>query len=193
MDTSDPLDIATRSAWPPELRFLVERYPRQAWDAHANLGDMARFWLSIHDGFRGFADSLAAGALDFREDRIGAAEYRRWLAPRLRYFLSGLEHHHQIEDHSFFPVFGTVEPRLVRGFDVLERDHGTIHAAMDEMVATANAFLAEATDRDALRRAADRYAGAGDRLQALLLRHLDDEEDLVIPLILERGEGALGL
>ncbi|KAB2928534.1 MAG: hypothetical protein F9K24_21850 [Leptonema illini] len=48
----DRLDLDRRTGWPDELRFLLNRYPRDAWPAHANLGEMARFWLGIHDGFR---------------------------------------------------------------------------------------------------------------------------------------------
>jgi hypothetical protein len=194
MDHSDPLAIVRRTGWPADLRFLLDRYPRPVWPDHANLGEMARFWLSIHDGFRRLGDSLSAGALDFREGRLEAPAYRAWLGPRLRYFLSGLQHHHQIEDHQFFPVFGTVEPRLLRGFEVLERDHDSIHQAMLDVVAAANAFLeAPEADRDRVRHAADRYAAADDGLLTLLRRHLDDEEDLIVPLMLERGERALGL
>ena len=194
MDLADPLEILHRTAWPEELHFLLDRYPRPTWSDHANLGEMARFWLSIHDGFRRLGAALSSGAHDFREGRLEAPAYRAWLGPRLRYFLSGLQGHHQIEDHQFFPVFGTVEPRLLRGFEVLERDHDSIHQAMLDVVAAANAFLgAPELDRDRARSAADRYAAAGDGLLALLRRHLDDEEDLIIPLILDRGERDLGL
>ena len=48
-----------------------------------------------------------------------------------------------------------------------------------------------AQDRDAQRRAAQAYGGAADRLLDLLGRHLADEEDLVIPAMLEHGERSL--
>jgi hypothetical protein len=44
-----------------------------------------------------------------------------------------------------------------------------------------------------LRRASDNYADASGALLKGLLRHLDDEEDLIVPLILDRGEEALGV
>ena len=43
----------------------------------------------------------------------------------------------------------------------------------------------------AFRAALERYLDSQRTLGRSLLRHLDDEEDLVIPLLLERGEGAL--
>ena len=48
----EALALARRSGWPEDLRVLLDRYPRERWDAHANLGEMARFWLSRHAMFR---------------------------------------------------------------------------------------------------------------------------------------------
>src|SRR5262245_55412259 len=48
----ETLALARRSGWPDDLRVLLARYPREQWDSHANLGDMARFWLSRHALFR---------------------------------------------------------------------------------------------------------------------------------------------
>ncbi len=44
-----------------------------------------------------------------------------------------------------------------------------------------------------LRRCGDDYAQASGALIKGLIRHLDDEEDLIVPLILDRGEHALGV
>lgn len=188
------LDLDLRAGWPDDLKLLIARYPRDAWQGHANLGDLARFWLSIHDGFRQAGFALAKGAADYREGRLSAVEYRAWFRPRLQTFLGHLEGHHTIEDHQFFPVFGRAEPRLLRGFEVLETDHDNIHAQMEATFEAANAFLrAGEGDRDAMLRAGDAYAAAGQALLRKLGRHLEDEEDLIIPLILDRGEGPLGI
>ncbi len=48
-------------------------------------------------------------------------------------------------------------------------------------------------DADTLRSRGDAYAAASGALLKGLIRHLDDEEDLIVPLILERGEDALGV
>jgi hypothetical protein len=48
-------------------------------------------------------------------------------------------------------------------------------------------------DADVLRFAAERYSDTSGALLRLLTRHLGDEEDLIIPLILDRGEAALGV
>ncbi len=194
MSDPAPLDLATRTGWPDELRLFLDRFPRATWPPRREIGAVAKFWLDIHDGFRGFADKLGVATGEFREQRVTPAHFRAWFAPRLDMFLSHLNGHHQIEDYQYFPLFVAAEARLKHGFDVLENDHAVIHAAMDRLVETANGFLRLAPeDADGLRFAGDAYTQASDRLLVMLGRHLDDEEDLIVPLILARGEHDLGL
>jgi hemerythrin HHE cation binding domain-containing protein len=188
------LDLDSRAGWPEDLRLYLERYPRPVWPGHANLGEMARFWLQIHDGFRRLGGALAARTRDFQERQVSPEEFQTWLAPRLQTLLSHLHGHHQIEDYQFFPLFSAAEPRLVRGFEVLEHDHEQIHETIVALVDSASTLLrAEPPDLDLIRRAGDAYAKNSDALLRRLDRHLADEEDLIIPLILDRSEAALGI
>jgi len=176
------------------LRVLLARFPREQWQGHANLGEMARFWLSRHAMFRELASMISGVEAGFRKGALSAAEFPRQLAPRLQFLLSQLDAHHQIEDLHYFPIFRAADARLARGFDVLEGDHHAIHADMARTAETANALLRALTgNSDALTRCGDDYATASDALLKGLIRHLDDEEDLIVPLILERGEAALGV
>jgi hypothetical protein len=199
IETPSPADIETlalarRSGWPEELRVLIAQYPREQWQGHANLGEMARFWLSRHDMFRELATMIQAIETKFRAGAMPAAEFPRQFVPRLQFLLSQLGVHHQIEDLHYFPIFRAADMRLARGFDVLEGDHHAIHADMAQTAETANALLrALQGDADALRRCGDAYAAASGALLKGLIRHLDDEEDLIVPLILEHGEAALGV
>jgi hemerythrin-like domain-containing protein len=188
------LALDARSGWPADLRVLADRYPREAWQTHANLGAMARFWLQRHGMFRDIAAALTDATTAFREGTVSAADFRAWFPPRLQFFLQQLNAHHQIEDLHYFPVFQAAEAKLARGFDVLEADHGTIHQSIDATVAAANAFLRAAmNDADAQRTAGDSYAATSGQLMRQLNSHLGDEEDLIVPLILDRGEDALGV
>ena len=188
------LALDTRAGWPDDLRVLADRYPREQWDNHANLGSMARFWLQRHAMFREIASALEDATKAFRAGTATCQDFRAWFPPRLQFFLQQLNAHHQIEDLHYFPVFQAAERALARGFDVLEADHGAIHQSIDATVETANTFLrAAANDAAALRTAGDSYSAASDKLMHQLSRHLGDEEDLIIPLILDRGEAALGV
>ena len=184
--------IETRAAWPAELRYLLERHPREGWAAQEALGPLGRYWLGRHAGFRELGAALDKATAAFQAGQIAPAEFGGWFAPRLQMFLSHLDGHHQVEDYHYFPRLRALEPRLAAGFDVLAADHETIHAALIEVVEAANALLVGLRDTATVERAVgDRYAGASTRLIAGLMRHLDDEEDLIIPLLLDRGEDAL--
>jgi len=187
------LSLDTRSGWPADLRLLIDRYPREVWTGHANLGAMAQFWLQRHDMFREIAAALEQATAAFRDGTASAQDLRAWFPSRLQFFLQQLNAHHQIEDLHYFPVFQAAEARLAHGFDVLETDHKVIHQQIDATVEAANVFLRTAVNDDATRGAGERYAAANGALLRLLAQHLADEEDLIIPLILDRSEAALGV
>jgi hypothetical protein len=190
----EALALARRIGWPEELRVLLARYPREEWEAHPNLGDMARFWLSRHGMFRELSAAIAEITAQFRAGQLPPAEFASQFVPRLQFILDQLNVHHQIEDFHYFPIFRAADSRLARGFDVLDGDHHHIHGDMARTAETANALLhALRGDADRLRRCGDDYADASGALLKGLIRHLDDEEDLIVPLILDRGEEALGV
>ena len=158
---------------------------------------MARFWLSRHDMFRELATMIKAIETQFRAGTLRAAETP---APNwVRGFASccsGFGVHHQIEDLHYFPIFqaaadaqaGARLRRAGRRSPRHPRRHGCDGAD------AANALLrALAGEADALRRCGDDYAAASGALLKGLIRHLDDEEDLIVPLILDPGEAALGV
>ncbi|MFP1633301.1 hemerythrin domain-containing protein [Zhengella sp. ZM62] len=187
-------ELQTRLGLPDDLRVLLARYPREDWQAHENLGGMAQFWLQRHDMFRDLGGMLEGAVGEWRNGRIETGAFVQFFVPRLNFFLGQLEGHHQIEDHHYFPVFRRAEPRLDRGFDILDRDHHVIHAALEANAGAANSLLQAIQEGgDRLKRAGDVYAGECGRLVAMLMRHLDDEEDLIIPVILDQGERRIGV
>ncbi len=187
------LALASRGGWPDDLRVLIARFPREQWEGHANLGEMARFWLSRHAMFRELSGNIGQVTAGFLKGDLPAADFPSQLVPRLQFLLSQLNVHHQIEDEHYFPIFRAAEERLARGFDVLEGDHHAIHNNMASTAETANALLRALADTADARMQAEACARASGTLMKGLVRHLDDEEDLIVPLILDRGEQALGV
>lgn len=181
-----------RGKLPADIAFLREKYPRRGWEEHRNFGISARFWLERHDMFRELGGLLEQGTADFRAGDLTPDQFHRFFAPRLAYFLNHLQGHHQVEDETYFPLFRARDRRLIVGFDLLEEDHEVIHEKLVAAAGTGQAFIeALQQEGDARRFAADAYADNADRLLAWLLRHLDDEEDLVVPAILEHSEQEL--
>jgi len=106
-------------------------------------------------------------------------------------FLSHLQGHHSIEDDHYFPRFKAADKRLASGFDVLETDHYLLHEGMNEITEKFNAFASSvrSSKKAAVhQRAADSYMASADLFFKRMLQHLADEEDLIIPLMLEQGQ-----
>ncbi|MBZ9794567.1 hemerythrin domain-containing protein [Mesorhizobium sp. ES1-4] len=192
MTGSTNSSLLERPGLPEDLRWLAEKYPREIWQGHANIHGVAKMWLQRHDMFRELGGMLSGGIGDYREGRLTAPDFARWFTPRLNHFLGNLDGHHNVEDYQYFPVFAKAEPRLKRGFDILDADHHAIHEGLERNAEAANAFIRTLQEsEDKQRFAADAYADENSRLIAMLTRHLADEEDLIIPLILDRGDRAL--
>jgi hemerythrin-like domain-containing protein len=184
-------DIDQRRGWPEELCIVLKDHPRETWKGTRS--EMARFWIGKHDYLRRQSDALQSANDDYRAQRASPMQFGNWLAPRLQGFLAELHGHHQIEDFHYFPAFRSAEPRLGAGFDVLASDHELIHEGIVAIVEAINEFIAtlrndSAPNADAQRHAADRYIAASRLLHQRLQRHLADEEDLIIPLMI-RHEG----
>ena len=183
------LGIEQRDGLPEEWRFMLADYPREQWMSHSALGEHARFWLSVHRHFRMMGSHLTSLGSSFREGDMTPEKFLTTLAPRLQQFLGTLDHHHRIEDNHFFPIFMEAEKRLVKGIELLEEDHHVIDAQVHHMINVANALLQTGVeDHDGLKRAGNDFADASDKIVALLHRHLDDEEEIVVPVMLDRGE-----
>lgn len=192
---TDPLDLARRRELPQEWLFLLQEFPRKEWLEHDNLGPLTEFWLNRHDGFRNMGNTLIAMLQQFREGQVPPDRFGGMFAPQLQLFLTELHNHHMIEDHHYFPVLMEAEKRLIPGFELLESDHEIIHQRIETVVVSANELIVclQGGDKDALRRATDNYAAVSETLLMGLKQHLSDEEDLIVPIILSRGESELGL
>lgn len=144
--------------------------------------------------FRELGPMLRRGIDAYREKPDDPSSLASWLAPRINFFLGELNAHHHVEDHHYFPLFKEAESSLARGFDLLDNDHQIIHTALERNADAANKFFHSLSEGgDKARFSADAYASENEKLIALLLRHLHDEEDLIIPIILERGEPEMGI
>ena len=179
MDHQDDLALGTRQALPDALRVLVNEYPRATWPKHQNFGQLVQFWMQRHVMFRQLVDVLRDDAQTLANKDIAFEEY----APRLSHYagtlLNELHGHHQIEDQHYFPQLVGLDARVARGFDLLERDHEAMDGLLHGMATGANAVLKGGEVQEFL----DRLEG----FEHLLDRHLTDEEDIIVPVILHSG------
>ena len=187
-----PLRLGERTGLSNEIAFLRAHYPREDWRSHANFGQLADFWLHVHASLREEGDNVSRVVDAFRVRELSEKELQSLFVPRLNGFLQHLDQHHRIEDVAYFPKFRQLDEHLVVGFDLLEADHDLIHQRLVATVEHARALLyAISTPGDGARRAADTYAAEAQNLLNLLLRHLADEEEIVISAMLKHGERPL--
>ena len=173
------------------MLYLRADYPRGRW-AEPSLNDIARHWLQMHEGFRRHQAHMDELVAQWRADRLDAPNLHRRLIPAVQQFLQHLDAHHNIESQHYFPAMRRLEPRIAHGIDLLDRDHDAIHARLEALFRDASAFHQAAVGggevKDTAHRLGDTIATGGP----ILLRHLEDEEDIVIPLIALRGDPLAG-
>jgi hemerythrin-like domain-containing protein len=184
----DALPLATREGLPPEYRLLLADYPRDGWPAHRDFNGLAAFWLDRHLGFRRVMGLLQTDADALIDRRIDPQIWGQRLVRLGSGFLGDLVGHHQIEDDAYFPKLAALEPRIARGFEVLDRDHHALHDLIDRFAKGANHALAQTGD-EARHKAATAFRTDLASFERMLARHLEDEEDLVLPVVLKHRVG----
>lgn len=181
-DTATALALEHRTGLPDALRVLVEELPRAGWETHPGFAGLAQFWMERHLLFRRLMDTLRADAEARLDDRMAPGDF----AARVQRFggmmVGTLHEHHGVEDAVYFPQMKVMEPRLLHGFEILDRDHHVLDDWLSRFTATAQGAL-NRPDRDA----AGAFHAELARFAPLLTRHLEDEEDLVVPVILRTG------
>jgi hypothetical protein len=185
------LSVNVRSGLPGELLALLRKFPRDQWANDARLHGLAEGWLQRHNLFRELSGLIGGTTTDLREGRTSPATFLPLFQRRMGLLLGELDMHHRAEDEHYFPSFAAAAPKLQKGFDILDNDHGVIHDAIDNLATASRELIAalsgEVSGRDGeVLRVAERVAGEIAGFDRTLLRHLEDEEDLIIPLILER-------
>ncbi len=191
INSSLKLDI--RQGLPEDQLFLARQYPSDRWLSGPEVSELGRFWLGVHRFFRDKASTAERQVTSVLEGKVDAGAIRDAFGHTIGEMLSHLEMHHNIEDHNYFPQFIRIEPRLKTGFEVMDADHHLIHGAIHDLAGKGRAFLQAAScarqDSSATDRSTNELASTLTTFRRHMLRHLDDEEDLVIPLILDRHLG----
>lgn len=180
-----------REGLPDALRVLLTEYPREGWAAHANFQGTVAFWLDRHMMFRKLSNHLQGDAEAMLDGRMDPRTYAGRMAKLAEMLVGQLHGHHQIEDIHYFPVLQRQDARVARGFDILDRDHHDLDGLLERFVGAANAALGKFGDKAAFRDGVGAFHRNVTAFDGFLQRHLTDEEDLVVPVILRYGADAL--
>lgn len=170
---------------PDEMRFLLQTYPRDDWETHPGFKEKTRHWLGAHQMFRRVAELVHLDTEAVLNKDMALDDY----VGRLSYFggnlISNLHGHHGWEDHSYFPELSAADPRFGAGLELLEQDHVDLDVVLDDMTRKANRVIKLATlDKKQAHEEINAVLPAAEAIEAFLKRHLSDEEELAVPVIL---------
>lgn len=185
------LALETRDGLPDALRVLLADYPREGWESDPGLDGLTRFWLERHMMFRKLLSEIREGTEALIDRKMEPERYAIMTSRYGEMLINGLHEHHTIEDTHFFPKLIGVDARITRGFDILDQDHHTIDDFLNGLVDSANTIIRQVDDRDKLQNAAGAFGTHLTKLEHLLNRHLTDEEELIVPVILRYGADVL--
>jgi hypothetical protein len=176
--------VAQRPGLTEELRALLFAVPKADWDAHPNYWRGAEMWQAIHRSLLHESGLFVSGLEKLADLPRGEMESGLLLNDlrHLGQHLVGHAHvHHHVEDDHYFPRLKQVFGQLSRPIDLLDCDHRVLEESLDAVEGHVARLSAETADRDAIGAA----LADARKLDHVLNRHLEDEEDIVIPALLK--------
>ncbi|MDA7428100.1 hemerythrin domain-containing protein [Primorskyibacter aestuariivivens] len=179
----EKLTLETRTGLPDALRVLLAEYPRADWPAHDNFHGLVSFWLERHLMFRKLLEALASDCEAVMDVQMDPRQHGQRLQRYGSMLVSQLHGHHQIEDMHYFPKLVGMEARLERGFTLLDADHHALDGLLARFTEAANGVLRGGEP--------GRFHTELKGFAQLIDRHLVDEEELIVPVILKHGVGGL--
>ena len=99
--------------------YLHEQMPPQKWAALPSFGTAAT-WLGMHHSLRRGQGELDYLSREYQQGRLRWPDYRSRLLHTAELHYGHLHGHHRLEDTHHFPQMRKLEPKLARGFDVLD-------------------------------------------------------------------------
>ncbi|MHA1547349.1 MAG: hemerythrin domain-containing protein [Alphaproteobacteria bacterium] len=178
--------VGRRDGLPAAIRPSLLPISRDAWRDHPRFRGHARFLMHIHRQLLGGAGHLNQGFEELMETPDGElkdALDQSSLVGSADHLIRFAHAHHAIEDHEFFPQIALLYPKLATALALLDGDHRILEAALDSTDSALQDMTADAVTHD---RIAALHEGAR-ALDKILNRHIWDEEEIVIPVLLEHG------
>lgn len=180
-----PTTIVRQGPLPKEMRTLLRDYPRKAWPDHPNFAASIQNWMDAHLMFKRLADITRKETELYLDNARDPEEYAGRLAYYGNHLVRNLHGHHGWEDHQFFPELSRADERFDQGLETLEADHVALNDVLDRFTRAANRTVKLIQlDEPQAQGEAGAMHGLTTEIGAFLDRHLADEEELVVPILL---------
>lgn len=138
--------------------------PRGEWSSHPNY-PANLLLLGSHQNFRAINRGLVT-----HTDALPPGSDLTWVARRYKSWIAAMRSHESYEEHKLYPY---LKARWGVSLESAQAGHRALHEAHDRVLAAFEAHDPEEASRALLRH------------EEVLDQHLQLEEDLVIPLLLE--------
>lgn len=178
-------NLSDRQALPEALGVLLDEYPREAWDSSDNFGALIRFWLDRHMMFRKLMASLQGETERALDGNLDAQMLGSHVSRYGSMLVGELHGHHNVEDIHYFPRLRLLDKRIEAGFDLLDADHHALDGMIEAFTTDANKILNAVSAQGEWRAPAEAFRKGLIRFERDLDRHLVDEEDLIVPVLLK--------
>ena len=185
---SDELKLETRGGLSKPLRVLLAKHPRSSWQGHSRFYGLSAFWLDRHASFHQMSARLEDDAQGMQQRLMEPQSYGRKLSRLAGAMVDSLHGHHMIEDRQYFPLLARRDGRLKRAFTMLDKDHHALDGLINGFIEDSNSVLAGLRDGRDTSDLMGAYAPGLARFTALIERHLYDEEEIIVPVLLEYGD-----
>lgn len=177
--------VQLREALPAEMQILLKDYPRAAWPENPHFAQSIQNWMGAHKMFRQLSDITLKDTEAFLDRSMAPETYAKHISYYGDLLVRNLHGHHTWEDRKFFPELSKADNRFDGGLDTLELDHEVLDKTLNGFTGSANRVLKlMALDEKQAFEEAGNLRDYSQQIDALLKRHLQDEEDLVVPIIL---------
>ncbi|MBE0359136.1 hemerythrin domain-containing protein [Pseudoalteromonas aliena] len=182
--TQADFDVTKRRELPLLIKKSLINIERGKWHFHPKYHGKAQFFIHYHEGLMYTSSQILKALKSLLESQIAQFTIRSELKKieALCYQLfENAERHHLIEDHSYFPGFKKIEPKLAAGIDLLENDHKRLSTALFELKISLNQSLLMGFSYSTIGKLYQR----AETVDLILTQHLYDEEEIIIPIFLK--------
>ncbi|NOR61504.1 MAG: hemerythrin domain-containing protein [Rhodobacteraceae bacterium] len=170
---------------PAEMQMLLNTYPRSTWEAHPGFREKTKNWLGAHNMFRQLGGIIRSETERFLDKSRSVDDFSARIAHYGDMMVRNLHGHHSWEDYAYFPELAAADPRFEAGLEILEKDHHELDVVLESFARSANRViqLSELDEKQAYEESGSLHHIA-KTIEAFLERHLGDEEELAVPIIL---------
>ena len=170
------------------MQVLLADYSRDSWRAHAHFSRCdIDSWMGAHRSFKRVASLLQKQTELCLDNAISENHLIQTLNHYGTSLVGSLHGHHSWEDSFLFPDLMKKESRIQHGLDKLESDHIELDKILNQFINSINdAIQTLKTSETVSRGDVGKMQQHAEALGNLLARHLSDEEDLIVPVVLNQ-------